>query len=90
MYKGCNEGVCKVYMHMVYARQSKCNARCRHHGTISLGALCVTTLVPGSIATVMHVVAPVPWDVTKECDHRQCIKTRHFGTTLYFSTIIVV
>ena len=64
--------------------------QCRHHGTISLGALCVTTLVPGSIATVMHVVAPVPWDVTKECDHRQCIKTRHFGTTLYFSTIIVV
>ena len=44
---------------------------CRHHGTISLGALCVTTLALGSIATVMHVVAPVPWDVTKECNHRQ-------------------
>ena len=27
MYKECNEGMCKVYMHMVHARQSKCNAR---------------------------------------------------------------
>ena len=27
MYKGCNEWVYKVYMHMAHARQSECNAR---------------------------------------------------------------